>query len=453
MENVPGTFGNADGTSSDLGIVTETLAGFGNISRTLTDFGNNTNFCCNLPEWSLNVVVVYMTIIILIGVPGNALIVLILSGVRTKFSTDYYILTMAFFDFICAGLNAPLYIVRNIEKAWDVYASPEYCQIHLSLLYMTNMSTTLLLTAVALDRYFVTCRPHTRVGTLWNMRTIYVNVSIAMCSLGFAIAIGLNLGYEPETRGCSFTNVGGLVISFVLTAMFVGLFITAVICYSKICLTLRVQQKLIAAANRDMTSVTMDVSSVTTNSRKRIVFSFQRSNTVVPNDTPHISARTTDNGLPYNLRTGPAAAEKSSRNLFNTQSSGLQRPKLFTVPFENYSSQNANEVNVTRSCTTNPKRTVPERPVTEPKAKRNNKITLIVFLLTAIYIFTWTVNWSFQALETNTATNAGIKHVARKLFMVTSITNPIFYILLSSKFRERMGILCCRRKKRTAFGF
>ena len=416
--------------------------------------GSGNITCCEAPGWSSSFVVAYMCIIIVIGLPGNGLVVLILSGIRNKFSTEYYILTMAIFDFLCSGLNTPLYIVRNVPAAWGDYASHRYCQIHSTMLYMTILSSTLFLTAIAVDRYVVTCRPHGSTRSVRNKRSIYVSVTVAGVSFAYAVGLGSTMSYSPVTKGCIFLNTTGLVMAYVIAAMFVGLFITAVFCYTKISLALRQQQKIITAQRQRIVQLnrSMELEAVvpknTINAGQRC-FPFNKTNNSVSPTTINTKVKTVNIASPSDQEPPKATDMQSEANL-TRQSILTNSPSL--THHEHYApptlAEPQNSLNTGRTSRTSDTRIIPfmHHSVVRPKSQTNTRITLIVFLLSTVYVLTWIINWVCNVIEIKTEFQMGLVHIFKKLFMVNCITNPIFYVLLSSKFRERVRGMCKSRK-------
>lgn len=406
-----------------------------------------------IPFWSNVFVIVFMSIIILLGVFGNGLIILILTGMKTKFSTDYYILTMAIVDFICSGLNAPLYIVRNVESAWTIHGSTRFCQVHASMLYLTNMASTLLLTAIAVDRYIVTCRPHARVGTNWSTRTVYVNIAISGISLAYAIGIASTQHYDQQAKDCFFDGSSGYIMSGILTVMFVSLFVSAVFCYTKISLTLRMQQNL--ALRGRFQRQRQKLSKTMTNSRNNYLKKFARfnftTNKINPlNDLKNKNVVHTS----QDLFTQPIAERQSGDKAKGLNSNSENPAILQDNSFNCSSADNAYSIEIPENgmainsflhrnrATRGRADGVMDTEIVKYKKQRNTTITLIVFLLTAVYISTWVINWASNALNTDSITLNGIKHITRKLFMLNSITNPVFYMALSTKFRLRVITTC-----------
>lgn len=90
---------------------------------------------------------------------------------------------------------------------------------------------------------------------------------------------------------------------------------------------------------------------------------------------------------------------------------------------------------------------------------RVDRTTKIMFAVTVVFLLSWLPTWivlfyaQLSKDQSPSATGNIIVFFSRKAFMVNSFTNPIFYILLSSAFKERAkrvlrDLFICRRPRR-----
>jgi hypothetical protein len=76
--------------------------------------------------------------------------------------------------------------------------------------------------------------------------------------------------------------------------------------------------------------------------------------------------------------------------------------------------------------------------------KKINKTTLMMFLITLLHVTTWVVSWFSQIRKPVTnMTSPDTSLLAEKLYMINCMTNPIFYIFMSSKFRQKAKEIIC----------
>ena len=67
----------------------------------------------------------------------------------------------------------------------------------------------------------------------------------------------------------------------------------------------------------------------------------------------------------------------------------------------------------------------------------HKRTTLVMFLITMVFIMSWTIFWVVKATATNDAElGRVVLHLARTLYLINCVTNPVFYMSLSSKFRK-----------------
>ena len=67
----------------------------------------------------------------------------------------------------------------------------------------------------------------------------------------------------------------------------------------------------------------------------------------------------------------------------------------------------------------------------------HKRTTLVMFLITMMFIMSWTIFWVVKATATNdTDLGRVVLYLARTLYLIDCVTNPVFYMSLSSKFRK-----------------
>jgi anaerobic C4-dicarboxylate transporter len=81
----------------------------------------------------------------------------------------------------------------------------------------------------------------------------------------------------------------------------------------------------------------------------------------------------------------------------------------------------------------------------ERDRKKINKTTLMLFLITVIYVTTWMITWSSKIYKTATNVRSlKIDFLMERLYLINCMTNPIFYIFMSSKARQKAKELFCK---------
>ena len=146
-----------------------------------------------MPAWVRYVEISYLSVIMLIGIPGNSLIICVQSRNRDKTSTDYFIGAMAVCELLCSSANASLRIIMN-TKIWIHIASHMFCRFDLNLIYITTFTSSYLLAAIAVDRYFKTCKP---LSNVYNVKTSKL-ICLVVVFVGFLTGISGYFVFEVD---------------------------------------------------------------------------------------------------------------------------------------------------------------------------------------------------------------------------------------------------------------
>lgn len=56
-----------------------------------------------VPKWAEIVVLIYMSMVTVFGIPGNGIILIVQGKIRDKSSTDILVTTMAVFELLCSS--------------------------------------------------------------------------------------------------------------------------------------------------------------------------------------------------------------------------------------------------------------------------------------------------------------------------------------------------------------
>lgn len=101
---------------------------------------------------------VFICILITVGIPGNVLAMIVYGFKLTTTTGRYAIISLAICDVINCVLSIPveLYIMR---RYWNFKNAP-LCKMSRFFTYAMNNSSTLILLAIAVERYRAVCSPH-----------------------------------------------------------------------------------------------------------------------------------------------------------------------------------------------------------------------------------------------------------------------------------------------------
>lgn len=391
---------------------------FEKVSNLTLDDNNDSYF--SLPSWVLYLETFYLSIIMLIGIPGNVMIILVQKRNRDRSSTDYLIVVMAAYELVCSSLNAAVKIIMN-TRLWLYIASDHICRLHLFLTYITTFSSTYLLAAVAIDRYVKTCKPLSNICSRQASKRICVTIAF----VGFLTGISSLFVFELDDRiDCSvsiehkqFQSIWDMVI-IASTAIVLAIFIFS---YVNIAVTLR---KRVRVRNR----------------KKK-----QRQET--SNNQPR---KFTLNGILRKIGRGKVVPTTETVRAADTSvftSSGTNRPPSNCAD-DGESSQR-------ESCFSS-YRVLEERPVHHGNARAANRpatlaeetvnrTTLMLFLLTVIYAVTFTFTNIF-VMTADAILGRVLEKLCKSLLMINCITNPVFFFCMSSKYRTSAKRLLFRRR-------
>ncbi|KAK3578601.1 hypothetical protein CHS0354_002172 [Potamilus streckersoni] len=94
-----------------------------NVTSWMVDsYGRNVtifNFQLQMPDYIVAIYMLYLSMCMAIGVPGNSIVVVVFLKNKPKSNADWYIFCTAAFDLVCLLVTAPMYIVIQ-TKLWDV---------------------------------------------------------------------------------------------------------------------------------------------------------------------------------------------------------------------------------------------------------------------------------------------------------------------------------------------
>ena len=113
-------------------------------------------------------IVSLLSLVVIIGVPGNVLIILVYAGKRKKSTAHMLILALAFTDlFVCFVLPVIIYdFLTGVNGSIEVCLVKHYASglsVHLSFV---------LSGVIALDRFFVISQPHRHVLKVTHVKKV-----------------------------------------------------------------------------------------------------------------------------------------------------------------------------------------------------------------------------------------------------------------------------------------
>ena len=367
-----------------------------------------------MPAWVGYVEISYLSVIMLIGIPGNSLIICVQSRNRDKSTTDYFIGAMALYELVCCSLNASLKIIMN-SKIWIYIASHTLCRFHLNLVFITTFTSSYFLAAIAVDRYFKTCKP---LSNVYNVRTSKLICLVVVC-VGFLTGISSYLVFEvDEHLECNVAKKY-MKLQFVWDSCMllstVVIFLVFIFTYVNIVITLckrvrsRTLTKSIGKSNNPPNRTTLSY-----------IFQTFKKNKVEP---ASVSTKTVATSSEVKYPSNDRGDAESSKHESSSST--------YRVLEERPTQQGTARV-------TNCPSTLAEETV--------NRTTLMLFVLTVIYTITFTLSNVF-VMSADVILGPIMVKLCKSLLMINCITNPTCFFCMSSKYRASAKRLLFRRRR------
>ena len=109
--------------------------------------------------------IIFGILIIILGIPGNILIIWVYSAKKLRGSASTFIIALAVSDLIVCIIH-PLIIFRNMPLGDEVADKNEFlCRFPPTLTFFLGLTSTFITSAIAIDRYFAVCKPLKRIMT------------------------------------------------------------------------------------------------------------------------------------------------------------------------------------------------------------------------------------------------------------------------------------------------
>ncbi|XP_052778128.1 orexin receptor type 2-like [Mya arenaria] len=352
-----------------------------------------------IPAWVSFTCTVVLTLVFLICVFGNSIVCAVQMRQVRRSSTDYFVMTMAAFDLFTGLAILPVTVVSLHLPLWLMVASDAICKMLNYCQYSGNIVTTVLLSVIALDRYFKVCRPHSHVLSATTARRMCIVLS-AVALIAFlptTLTVKLDLTYMVCLRTGDLTYI----FDSILALAFVGLF--------------------------GITSVSYILVAKALQKRTRI------HNIMV------VAPQTRQNILSMNQRVKPVEGNCRETQPNTSTLNQEQKGKLSVIP---KMIVDASNTNVRRLQAVHHNQPSPRANQTTSAVGRGPmRIQFAMFLITVVYVVSWILtllavglaeakSWSESSLI--------LRQTLLKAYLVNCATNPVFYIWLSSEFRGKV---------------
>jgi len=357
--------------------------------------------------WLRIVEITYLALILMFGTTGNILVILVELKNKIKYSTDYLVICMASIEVFCSTLNITRNILEQTPAIWKRVCCNEVCQLSWYVGYTIGTASPLLLSAIAVDRYVLTCKPLIKSYNARSGKILAVSITI-VCPL---ICIpGIFGVYADEMLQCLPTNdiidldkFNVFIIVFTLVS-----FIIITIAYVCVGRTIRRRNKT------PITTVNSTDDSRDSRTRWKLF------------PVRNILKRT--------YRVNPFQNSSRTGDSVELQHTPEKQNTLCTTSLHPSSVQS-----VTLSKKDGKTEHVPQSGCSQErlnKSKQMRKTTLIMFLIALTYGVTHASGWVLIVLPTDQATMDLLIHLTALFSLINCVSNPAFFFLLSAKFRE-----------------
>lgn len=374
-----------------------------------------------IKPWAQIVELVYLTMILILGVPGNLIVTIIQWRNPAKSSTDYLVFTLAAFELICAGFNVPFQIFRNTILVWQLMYSSLLCRTNTFSFAVIHIGSSLLLASIATDRFIRSCKPlvlrySSKSGKTVAFVITLTSVIVAAPYLLIDYRLGQNYKCSYDESVKPFLERYDLFLVLLVIATFI------VISFSYLAIAVALQKR--ARQMKKSTSLSKNGISVISSRRKHVLMTILFRNNRI---------------RPENMTQGTAILSKYDVSKPNAQHGKQNHGATISATVKRNNAPMLTRI-LAFSATPSSLCFCRKPTAVEPEGseqmvlrrKTANNVTLSMFLISFLYMITWVATWLNILAH---PFGPEIEFLSYSFYMVNCISNPIIYVLMSRKFR------------------
>lgn len=367
---------------------------------------------------------VYVCILLTIGLPGNVIVLYVYGFKWNRTTSRVFIMTLAAIDLLncVSSMTTELYLLKNFFK----FDFPYICKVTRLVTSFCNNSTTIVLCAIAVDRFKRICRPLDdlidiktakrivwfalgfALLTSWPLFVLYGTHDVPLTKLDNATLIGKTCEIEEHWIETLYPL---LLVGFLFMCHFAGdiLFIVLYIQVGRAILRQRKNRKSLRSGNRyvvpevSAASCTMDELDDTRNEMRTRTFSF-----VVWNKIAQHASR--------------------SKLTIATKSTNSPKTKAKSLPAD-----------------------LVRRQISKASGHSNSgvlhagKTTLMLFLVTVVFVLSFVpycVVVILRSIDREQIENLSnpwksLYNLLLRSYFMNSVFNPVVYCFVSQQFRNQ----------------
>ena len=389
-----------------------------------------------IPGWLTVTLIIYTIIAMLIGLPGNCLVLIVLRKVKRKTSTDWFVIFIAACDLISLSVSGPLNILFLTPEVWTAISSEFVCKFPHYIIHCVFLESLLLITCMGIDRYMKTCKPHSLLFTPKITVKCCLIITAVTCLINISIVFMVQLNIfgdcvlDASKAVLQISVYGVYNLTVLLCSGLVGTM------YWKIAIQIRRRIKY------EPSVVINTGTNYTANKHrnKTKVLSGNQDNceTVRHQQNPeredgNVSTRKVTSAC------GTNDGSECSVHVYTIHKSKVEN-KLTIQPLD------LNTKAITSLGKYKNQGRIRERKVQEHKSHRSKQadrtsktmgaITLVFIVSTAIPAVALTILSAQENIKDNPIARVIVFFVSR-LYLINNFANPLFYIRLSSEFKRR----------------
>ncbi|XP_033097762.1 uncharacterized protein LOC117101797 [Anneissia japonica] len=207
----------------------------------MENLGKNYTDCSDECHSAHTVIIIFTSIVMAIGIPGNSIVIRVFLAKHDKSTTHMLILALAFVDLVSCFTTLPFMLVSCPN-------SQTICRLQFLFTVPCILTSLLITTTIAIERYFATCRPYEFKKIITASRTKMIICLCVLIPVLFSIIFTLIITFVFEDCIAMskmdhwFPN--GLLVLYFIT--FTLCSITVLVLYIRIFRTLRQQHKFAA---------------------------------------------------------------------------------------------------------------------------------------------------------------------------------------------------------------